>query len=54
MWAEHNTGNTADTYGDYLSNAPKFFSNSGSPTAPVWGPGTEHPGGSCPATIPVP
>lgn len=54
MWAENNTGNTADTFGDYLSNPPKYFSNSGSPTAPVWGPGTEHPGGSCPTTIPVP
>lgn len=34
MWAENNTGNTADTFGDYLSKSgPKYFSNSGSPTA---------------------
>ena len=55
MWAAHNTGNVSDTYGDYLSVSPKYWSNATTPPAsPAWGPGTEHPGGACPSTIPIP
>lgn len=54
MWAAENTGRQNDYFDEYLSNSPKYFSYSGTLAAPVWGPGPEHPGGACPATIPVP
>lgn len=54
MWAAYNTGNSTDSYGDYLSDSPKYWANLGTPSAPSWGSGPEHPGGACPATIPFP
>jgi prepilin-type N-terminal cleavage/methylation domain-containing protein len=54
MWAAYNTGNAADSYSDYLSNPPKYWTNAGTLTSPSWTVGSEHPGGGCPAAIPVP
>lgn len=55
MGAVSATLRTDDSYGDYIQNGVKYFTNSGTPTAPNWGPRAgEHPGGSCPTTIPTP
>ncbi|MCB1256169.1 MAG: type II secretion system protein [Microthrixaceae bacterium] len=47
------SGDTNDTFEDYLADGevPKYFTNSGTAAAPVWGPSGIHPGGKCTTTI---
>ena len=54
MWAAKRRTPPTETYGDFLEGTPKYFTNSGTLAAPVWGGSSEHPAGACPASIPTP
>ena len=44
MWAAEASGDPLGSYGEYLDSGIKYFEDSGTPAAPVWGPTGEHPG----------
>lgn len=52
MWAAEAESRPLGDYVDHLSAGnPKYFEDTGTPTVPVWGPSSEHPGAPCPNTI---
>ena len=46
------TADPTDTFDDYIDSGIKYFEYGGDVDAPVWVPKADHPGGSCPTSVP--